>query len=151
MAPRHLARSVSLCSRTEPATCWSKLNQSDMPLYEYECTACGHRFELIQKFSDAAIEQCPNCSELKVKKLLSSPAIQFKGTGWYITDYAKKGETKESGKESSKESKESRESRESKESGKESKESGKESKESTKWTESKRPAAATSTPKASGE
>ena len=131
-----------------------------MPLYEYECTACGHRFELIQKFSDAAIEQCPNCGELKVKKLLSSPAIQFKGTGWYITDYAKKGETKESLKESkesreSKESgKESRESRESKESGKESKESreSKESKESTKpSTESKSPAATTPTSKASGE
>src|SRR5687768_8974 len=119
-----------------------------MPLYEYECTACGHRFELIQKFSDAAIEQCPNCSELKVKKLLSSPAIQFKGTGWYITDYAKKGETKESGKESSKESKESKESRESKE----SKESAKESKEPTKpSTESKSPPTTTPTPKASGE
>ena len=113
-----------------------------MPIYEYECTACGHRFELIQKFSDAAIEQCPNCGELKVKKLLSSPAIQFKGSGWYITDYAKKGEAKESGKESPKESKESKESRESKES----------TKESTKQsTESKSPAATTTTPKASGE
>lgn len=116
-----------------------------MPLYEYECTACGHRFELIQRFSDAAIEQCPNCGELKVKKLLSSPAIQFKGTGWYITDYAKKGESsKEAAKESSKES------RETKESTKESKESTKESKESTKpSTESKSPAA--TTPKAAGE
>jgi putative FmdB family regulatory protein len=113
-------------------------------MYEYECTACGHRFERIQKFSDAPIEECPNCGERKVQKLLSSPAIQFKGTGWYITDYAKKGgtgtdtnagssgdaskqttssEPKESGKESSKESKkESKESRESRES-KESKES----------------------------
>jgi len=61
-----------------------------MPMYEYECTACGHRFERIRKFSDPPVEECPNCGEHKVQKLLSSPAIQFKGTGWYITDYAKK-------------------------------------------------------------
>ena len=63
-----------------------------MPLYEYECEACRHRFERIQKFSDPPVEQCPNC-EGKVRKLLSSPAIQFKGSGWYITDYAKKDST----------------------------------------------------------
>ncbi|HXW06090.1 MAG TPA: FmdB family zinc ribbon protein [Vicinamibacterales bacterium] len=61
-----------------------------MPLYEYECEACRQRFERIQKFSDPPIETCPACSG-KVQKLLSSPAIQFKGSGWYITDYAKKG------------------------------------------------------------
>jgi len=61
-----------------------------MPLYEYQCDTCAHRFEVIQKFSDAAIEVCPKCGG-PVKKLLSSPAIQFKGSGWYITDYAKKG------------------------------------------------------------
>jgi putative FmdB family regulatory protein len=61
-----------------------------MPLYEYQCDACGHRFEKIQKFSDPLIDQCPNCGEHQVHKLVSSPAIQFKGTGWYITDYAKK-------------------------------------------------------------
>ena len=61
-----------------------------MPLYEYQCDTCAHRFEVIQKFSDAPIEVCPKCGG-PVKKLLSSPAIQFKGTGWYITDYAKKG------------------------------------------------------------
>lgn len=60
-----------------------------MPLYEYECEACGHRFEVIQKFSDPPVEQCPKCGA-RVKKLLASPAIQFKGSGWYITDYAKK-------------------------------------------------------------
>ena len=60
-----------------------------MPLYEYECEKCGHRFELIQKFSDALASSCPSCSG-KVRKLVSSPAIQFKGTGWYITDYARK-------------------------------------------------------------
>jgi putative FmdB family regulatory protein len=60
-----------------------------MPLYEYECNACGHRFEVIQKFSDPLVETCPKCGSV-VHKLMSSPAIQFKGTGWYITDYAKK-------------------------------------------------------------
>lgn len=60
-----------------------------MPLYEYQCDACQHRFEVIQKFSDAPVDVCPSCGGT-VKKLISSPAIQFKGTGWYITDYAKK-------------------------------------------------------------
>lgn len=63
-----------------------------MPLYEYQCDSCAHRFEVIQKFSDAPIEVCPKCGG-PVKKLLSSPAIQFKGTGWYITDYAKKSDS----------------------------------------------------------
>ena len=61
-----------------------------MPLYEYECEDCGHRFERIQKFSDALVSTCPSCGGT-VRKLLSSPAIQFKGTGWYVTDYAGKG------------------------------------------------------------
>lgn len=61
-----------------------------MPLYEYECESCHNRFERIQKFSDPPIETCPVCGNGPVKKLLSSPAIQFKGSGWYITDYAKK-------------------------------------------------------------
>ena len=62
-----------------------------MPLYEYLCDACGHRFEKIRKFSDPPIEECPNCGKREVHKLVSSPAIQFKGSGWYINDYAKKG------------------------------------------------------------
>ena len=62
-----------------------------MPLYEYECDACGRRFEVIQKFSDPPVETCKECGKGPVRRLLSSPAIQFKGTGWYITDYAKKG------------------------------------------------------------
>ena len=60
-----------------------------MPLYEYKCDYCGHRFEKIQKFSDPVVSSCPSCRG-KVKKLVSSAAIQFKGTGWYITDYARK-------------------------------------------------------------
>ena len=62
-----------------------------MPIYEYKCEACGHRFERIQKFSDPPIEVCPNCGKPDVRKLLSSPAIQFKGSGFYINDYASKG------------------------------------------------------------
>jgi len=64
-----------------------------VPLYEYECQACHHRFERIQKFSDRLVRKCPSCGKKKVKKLLSSPAIQFKGSGFYITDYQRKGST----------------------------------------------------------
>ena len=63
-----------------------------MPLYEYQCDACGNRFEVIQKFSDAPVETCEKCGG-QVRKLLSSPAIQFKGSGWYITDYARAGKS----------------------------------------------------------
>ena len=61
-----------------------------MPLYEYECDACHQRFEKIRKFSDPPVEVCDKCGKGPVQKLFSSPAIQFKGSGWYITDYAKK-------------------------------------------------------------
>lgn len=61
-----------------------------MPLYEYQCEACAHRFEQIRRFSDPPLTTCPEC-EGTVRKLLSSPAIQFKGTGWYVTDYARQG------------------------------------------------------------
>ena len=67
-----------------------------MPLYEYQCESCAHRFERIQKFSDPLVEVCPNCGG-SVRKLLSSPAIQFKGAGWYITDYARKGAKNDAG------------------------------------------------------
>jgi putative FmdB family regulatory protein len=61
-----------------------------MPLYEYQCKKCHHRFEKIQKFSDRPIKKCPDCGG-PVEQLLSAPAVQFKGSGWYVTDYAKKG------------------------------------------------------------
>lgn len=61
-----------------------------MPLYEYQCGKCTHRFEKIQKFSDPGPDTCPACGGGPVARMPSSPAIQFKGTGWYITDYAKK-------------------------------------------------------------
>ena len=60
-----------------------------MPLYEYECSACKHRFELLQKFSDKPAKICVRCGG-PVIRLLSSPSIQFKGTGWYVTDYGTK-------------------------------------------------------------
>jgi putative FmdB family regulatory protein len=85
-----------------------------MPLYEYECER-GHRFERIVKFSDPPIEVCPECGA-SVHKLMSSPAIQFKGTGWYITDYARKGGESKDGKDtkSAKSGGEAGESKESK-------------------------------------
>jgi putative FmdB family regulatory protein len=62
-----------------------------MPLYEYQCLNCGKKTEVIQRFEDAPLAACPACGG-EVKKLISSPAFQFKGTGWYVTDYAgKKG------------------------------------------------------------
>lgn len=63
-----------------------------MPLYEYECERCGHVFEAIQKFSDPPITVCPKCGG-PVHKLQSAPAFQFKGSGWYITDYARKDQS----------------------------------------------------------
>jgi putative FmdB family regulatory protein len=77
-----------------------------MPLYEYECKKCGHRFEKIQKFSDKMIKKCPECGG-RVEQLVSAPAVQFKGSGWYVTDYAKKSHVpaSDSGTKDSKESK----------------------------------------------
>jgi putative FmdB family regulatory protein len=60
-----------------------------MPNYEYLCQKCGHRFEKIQKFSDAMLKKCPQCGG-KIEQVISAPAVQFKGSGWYVTDYAKK-------------------------------------------------------------
>src|SRR5437660_12259896 len=60
-----------------------------MPLYEYECKKCHHRFERIQKFSDRHLKKCPDCGG-PVEQMISAPAVQFKGTGWYVTDYPKK-------------------------------------------------------------
>jgi putative FmdB family regulatory protein len=71
-----------------------------MPLYEYQCEDCGERFERIRKFSDPPLdERCPACGG-PIKKLISSPAIQFKGKGWYVTDYAKSGSAEPSKAES---------------------------------------------------
>jgi putative FmdB family regulatory protein len=64
-----------------------------MPIYEYECTKNKHRFEVMQKFSDPPVSTCTICGE-PVQRLVSAPAIQFKGSGWYITDYARKSDGK---------------------------------------------------------
>jgi putative FmdB family regulatory protein len=64
-----------------------------MPLYEYECEACHRRFEVIRKFSDPELQECTLCGKGPVQRQMSSPAIQFKGSGWYITDYSKKGKS----------------------------------------------------------
>jgi len=64
-----------------------------MPLYEYECAACGQRFELIRRYADPVVEVCARCGKGPVRRLPSSPAIQFKGSGWYVTDYARKPDT----------------------------------------------------------
>ncbi len=60
-----------------------------MPLYEYRCTNCHHVFEKIQKFSDPHVSECPKCGA-SVEQVISAPAVQFKGSGWYVTDYANK-------------------------------------------------------------
>jgi putative FmdB family regulatory protein len=66
-----------------------------LPLYEYECPQCG-TFERMQKFSDPLLKTCPTCGK-PVEKLPSAPAIQFKGSGWYVTDYARKSSGREGG------------------------------------------------------
>ncbi|MBZ5687587.1 MAG: zinc ribbon domain-containing protein [Acidobacteriia bacterium] len=80
-----------------------------MPLYEYQCKKCGHRFEKIQKFSDKMVKKCPDCGG-PVEQMISAPAVQFKGSGWYVTDYAKKSHapSSDSGSKDSKDSKETK-------------------------------------------
>jgi putative FmdB family regulatory protein len=113
-----------------------------LPLYEYECPACG-TFELVRKFSDAPLESCPTCAR-PVEKLVSAPAIQFKGTGWYVTDYARKSSGVEGGKEAKDKAKDKAGAKESsKESSKDSSSSASsESKSST--SDTKAPSSGTS-------
>lgn len=66
-----------------------RVRRHDMPMYEYKCRVCDYCFEQIQKFSDAPVQVCPQCGK-QVERLLSAPSFQFKGSGWYITDYARK-------------------------------------------------------------
>ncbi|ALG78529.1 TPA: FmdB family zinc ribbon protein [Yersinia enterocolitica] len=58
-----------------------------MPIYEYACSACNHRLEKLQKFSDAPLTQCPACHQPALSKLISAAGFQLKGTGWYATDF----------------------------------------------------------------
>jgi putative FmdB family regulatory protein len=73
-----------------------------MPNYEYLCKNCGHRFEQIRKFSDKPLRKCPECGGV-IEQVISAPAVQFKGSGWYVTDYAKKGAASEGSPSSSSE------------------------------------------------
>ena len=100
-----------------------------MPLYEYQCKKCGHIFEKIVKFSDKPIKKCPECGGA-VEQTISAPAVQFKGSGWYVTDYAKKSQSSSSSSDGGKDSKESKDSKDSKDSKKDEKKSDS-SKEST--------------------
>jgi putative FmdB family regulatory protein len=61
-----------------------------MPLYEYRCKKCGHCFEKIRKFSDKQLRKCPECGGV-LEQLVSASSVRFKGSGWYVTDYPKKG------------------------------------------------------------
>ena len=76
-----------------------------MPLYEYECEACGQRFEVIRKSSDPPLDVCKHCGQGPIRRLPSSPAIQFKGSGFYITDYPKTGDAGAGGDQQSSEQK----------------------------------------------
>jgi putative FmdB family regulatory protein len=72
-----------------------------MPIYEYQCRACGHQLEVLQKVSDAPLKKCPECGKAKLQKLLSAPSFRLKGGGWYETDFksGKKKNLADGGKE----------------------------------------------------
>ncbi len=100
-----------------------------MPLYEYLCKKCGHRFEKIRKFSDKQLRKCPECGGV-IEQVISAPAVQFKGSGWYVTDYAKKGagsaassasSSSSEGDSGAKETKETKDSKEAKDTKKDDK------------------------------
>ncbi len=72
-----------------------------MPIYEYRCEDCAHEFEVIQKMTESALKDCPQCGQARLKKLISASGFQLKGTGWYATDFkdsGKKADPKDSGK-----------------------------------------------------
>lgn len=70
-----------------------------MPIYEYECGNCGHTLEVIQKFSDAPLTECPACHKQQLQKRVSAAAFHLKGSGWYVTDFREKPKpVKEDGK-----------------------------------------------------
>ncbi len=72
-----------------------------MPIYEYQCAACGHKEEFIQKISDKPLTKCPSCGKNKMEKQVSSTAFQLKGEGWYVTDFKNKKPTEKVIKETS--------------------------------------------------
>jgi putative FmdB family regulatory protein len=76
-----------------------------VPLYEYRCKSCKHQFEVIQKFSDDPVRMCPKCGLEAIEQLLCAPTVQFKGSGWYVTDYARKGSSAEGSAKGNRDSK----------------------------------------------
>lgn len=110
-----------------------------MPLYEYLCKKCGHRFEKILKFSDKPIKKCPECGG-SVEQVITAPAVQFKGSGWYVTDYAKKSSAPASSDSGSKDSKDfdSKDSKDTKESKKDDKKTESSTKDTSSDTSSKK-------------
>lgn len=76
--------------------------EGTMPLYEYKCRACAHRFERIVKFSDAPLKTCPKCGADAIEQVISAPAVQFKGSGWYVSDYGRNKKTAPGSSESAK-------------------------------------------------
>src|SRR5271156_5765737 len=101
-----------------------------MPLYEYQCKKCKHRFEQIQKFSDKPVKKCPKCGG-PVEKLISTSSVQFKGSGWYVSDYGRKGSAGQSSSSSESDSA-SKDSKDSKDSGSKDTKETKESKKDDK-------------------
>jgi putative FmdB family regulatory protein len=96
-----------------------------MPNYEYLCKNCGHRFEQIRKFSDRQLRKCPECGGV-IEQVISAPAVQFKGSGWYVTDYPKKGagsasSSSSEGDSATKETKDSKDTKEAKDTKKDDK------------------------------
>jgi len=73
-----------------------------MPIFDYQCAACGHTFDVLQKAGEGVLRKCPECGKLKLKKLLAAPNFHLKGSGWYKTDFRDKSGKKDSGKESDK-------------------------------------------------
>jgi len=73
-----------------------------MPIFDYQCTACGHTFDVLQKAGEGVLRKCPDCGKLKLKKLLAAPNFHLKGSGWYKTDFRDQSGKKDPGKEADK-------------------------------------------------
>ena len=81
-----MAETGSTCSDQPNTTCFNP-----MPIYEYQCSACGHELEAMQKMSDDALVHCPECHGKTLRKKISAAGFQLKGTGWYETDFKNSG------------------------------------------------------------
>ncbi len=70
-----------------------------MPIYEYQCKACGHQMDAIQKFSDPVLTDCPECGKAQLEKMISAPSFHLKGSGWYVTDFKDSGKPEDKSKD----------------------------------------------------